>query len=184
MRVGFDRILLPMETTRLGRVSSLWITAEAKEPMQAVDSVRAVAGRGLEGDRYFFGKGSFDRAELPSSGRALTLIERESVEICRRKLAQELGSRALSAGELRRNIVTEHVALDELVGATFRIGDAVLKGIRLTPPCRLLQRLTELDVMHGLAKRGGLRVDILESGTIRAGDDVLLLEPGRGRLPI
>ena len=175
-----------METTptRLGRVSSLWIAAEAKEPMQAFDAVRAVVGRGLEGDRYFFGKGSFDRAELPSSGRALTLIERESVAICRRKLARELGPRTLGDGELRRNIVTEHVPLDQLVGATFQIGEAVLKGIRLAPPCRLLQRLVGLDVMHGLAKRGGLRAEILGGGTIRINDDVVLLKPGRGRLPI
>lgn len=166
-------------STPLGRVSSLWIAAEAKAPMQEVDAVRAVVGRGLEGDRYFFGKGSFDRAELPTSGRALTLIESESIEICRGKL----GERALSDGELRRNIVTEHVALDPLVGATFQIGEAVLKGIRLAPPCRLLQRLTGLDVMRGLAKRGGLRAEILEGGKIRTGDEVVLLKKGRGRLP-
>ncbi len=167
-----------------GRIVEIWLGPRAKEPLMSVDSVRALAGRGLEGDRYFHGRGSFDRAQLPTGGRAVTLIESEAISACQMQLADELGERQLTGADCRRNLVTRGLALHKLVGATFRFDDVVLVGIRLCPPCGLLDRVAEFDSRRGLKGRGGLRADVLESGRMSVGSTFELLEPGRGRLPL
>jgi MOSC domain-containing protein YiiM len=95
----------------------------------------------------------------------LTLIESE--------VLTELG---LRAAEIRRNIVTEGIRLNELVGSTFRIGDVLIEGIRLCPPCTHLDKLTGKQLLRPLADRGGLRANILSDGTIRVGD-AITVEP-------
>lgn len=136
--------------------------------MVSLTEARAVPGRGIEGDRYFKGTGTY-------SGRRdqhddLTLIELEVIEA----LAKELGV-ALGPGDARRNVVTKGIALNELIGREFRIGDVRLKGLRLCEPCLHLESLTKPGVLEGLVRRGGLRAAILTEGTIRVGD---VLEKG------
>jgi MOSC domain-containing protein YiiM len=136
--------------------------------MQSVKSVRAVAGQGFEGDRYFAKQGTFS-ATVGPSGEA-TLIESESV----RALNAKLGT-TISPGEMRRNIVTQGVALNHLVGQDFRVGDALLRGLRLCEPCAHLEKLTREGVIAETMHRCGLRAQILTGGTIRPGDSVTLL---------
>jgi steroid delta-isomerase-like uncharacterized protein len=152
-----------------GRVESIGITPAAKAPMLFVKAVRAVAGRGLEGDRYFDHAGTFSNE--PGEGRDITLIESEAVEAMNAKLGSKL-----AAGEMRRNIVTRGIALNHLVGRDFRAGGALLRGIRLCEPCDYLQLLTASGVLKQLIHRGGLRANILEDGEIRAGDAIALVE--------
>jgi MOSC domain-containing protein YiiM len=124
--------------------------------------VRAVPGRGLEGDRYFAGIGTFSSA--PSvGGRDVTLIEIESVDA--------LGM-TLSAADTRRNVVTSGVPLNHLVNREFRVGTVLMRGTRLCEPCAHLEQLTQPGVLKELIHRGGLRAQILSEGVIRAGDTV------------
>lgn len=149
-----------------GRVVSIHITEEATGPMKSVNAVRAVAGRGLEGDRYFLGKGT--KSSKPGPDREVTLIEIESIEALERDYGVKL-----SPGDARRNIVTRGVALNHLVGKEFRVGEAVLRGIRLCEPCQHLVQLTGQEkVLPGLVHRGGLRAQIVQSGLIREGDHI------------
>jgi MOSC domain-containing protein YiiM len=148
-----------------GHLESIFIAPAAKAPLVGVPEVRAVVGRGLEGDRYFLGQGSFSR--WPGDGRPITLIEAEAIDT----VLQETGI-DLSAGRSRRNLVTRDVRLADLNGRRFRIGEALLRGTRLCAPCAFLERLTEPGVFAALKGRGGLRAEILEGGTIRAGDTV------------
>src|SRR5215510_2522684 len=62
-----------------GRVVSLHLARQAAAPMESVPEVRAVPGRGLEGDRYYLGTGFYSKKASPG-GREVTLIEVESVE--------------------------------------------------------------------------------------------------------
>jgi DNA-binding transcriptional ArsR family regulator len=144
-----------------GAVHSLHVGPAAGAPLSTVDRVRAVAGRGLEGDRYFEGTGTFSRK--PGTGRHLTLIELETL----RALAAD--GIALDPAEARRNVVTCGVPLNHLVGRELRIGSVVLRGMRLCEPCTYLSGLVGRDVKTGLIHRGGLRADIVRGGTIRAG---------------
>jgi MOSC domain-containing protein YiiM len=86
----------------------------------------------------------------------------------------------LEPGEARRNVVTCGVPLNHLVGREFRIGQVVLRGVRLCEPCTYLSKLVGNDVMTGLIHRGGLRADVARGGAIRVGDAIQPCE-GRGR---
>jgi MOSC domain-containing protein YiiM len=138
----------------------------ATERLVSVREVRAVAGEGLLGDRYIKKAGTF--SNKPGGGRQITLIELESVEALKRDLKIEL-----EPTQTRRNIVTRGVPLNHLVGQQFRLGrEVMLQGVRLCEPCDHLESLTLRGVREGLLHRGGLRADIISSGTIRVGDPI------------
>jgi MOSC domain-containing protein YiiM len=146
------------------KIESIHIADGAKAPMRSVDQVEAIAGVGLEGDRYANRQGTFFK---PEPDFELTLIEAEALEGMVREYRLQL-----EPGNARRNLVTRGVALNHLVGREFKIGSAVIRGIRLCEPCSHLQALTGLDVIKGLRHRGGLRAQIVVGGTIRVGDPV------------
>ena len=149
----------------MGLVESIHIAAEPEQQTRPLESVQAVAGKGLEGDRYFAGEGTYSQVRKP--GRNLTLIEAEAIEGLAREDGIELGP-----GGSRRNVVTRGIALNDLVGRRFTVGEIECLGQRLCDPCSHLERMTEPGVLKGLANRGGLRADILSSGTISVGDDI------------
>ena len=143
-----------------GKVISINITPVAEAAMESVEEVRAIPGRGLEGDRYF------DHADqLPK--RELTLVESEAIEAFRSEFKIDFG-----LDGTRRNIITLGVPLNHLVGKEFWVGDVKARGIQLCEPCATLQRLSHPKVLPGLLHRGGLRAQILTEGTIRVGASV------------
>lgn len=144
-----------------GTVVSINITDEAAAPMRSVEEARAIPGRGLEGDRYFDHKGTFAK---PQPDRELTLIELEAIEAMKREFNVDYG-----LSESRRNVVTQGVPLNHLVGKEFWIGDVRARGLRLCEPCSHLQKLSHEKVIPGLVHRGGLRAQILTEGMIRVG---------------
>jgi MOSC domain-containing protein YiiM len=148
-----------------GRVEAIHIAPAAAQPVVELAVVRAVRGRGLEGDRYFLGVGTY--SNHPGNGREVTLVEAEALEALRRELGIEL-----PAGASRRNVVTRGVPLNHLVGRRFRVGEVLLEGMRLCEPCAHLEGLTQKGVLAGFVHRGGLRSVIVEEGTIRRGDIV------------
>lgn len=148
-----------------GSVEAIHIAREAARPLEAVPEVRAVPGRGLEGDRYFHRAGTY--SNHPGSGREVTLIEVEAIEA----VARESGI-VLAPGASRRNITTRGVPLNQLVGRRFRVGDVLLEGTRLCEPCTHLEGLTQNGILAALVHRGGLRTQILTGGTIRVGDPI------------
>ena len=148
-----------------GTVVSINITPDGAQPMSAVAQVTAVAGQGLEGDRYYKKTGTF--SATPGTGREVTLIESEAIEALERDYEM-----TLSPGDARRNIVTRGVPLNHLVGKEFRVGDVTLRGMRLNEPCNHLASLTDPKVKAGLVHRGGLRAEIVVGGVIRVGDAI------------
>ncbi len=139
--------------------------------MSSHEEVRALPGRGLEGDRYFQRTGTYSAKE--GAERELTLIEMEAIEA----LERDYGI-ALEAAETRRNVATRGVALNHLVGRVFRVGSATARGIRLCEPCSHMEKLAGKRIRPGLIHRGGLRAAILSEGWIRVGDEVTTVEPG------
>ncbi len=148
-----------------GTVGSIHLAPVASEPTTSVDEARAVPGKGLEGDRYFQGAGTYSDRHGPD--REITLIEIETIEALERDYKLKL-----SPGDARRNIVTRGVPLNHLVGHDFSIGEVTLRGLRLNEPCNHLASLTDEKVKPGLVHRGGLRAQILTEGVIRPGDTV------------
>jgi MOSC domain-containing protein YiiM len=154
-------------TTWLGQIVGIYVTPGAGQPMTALDEVRAIAGKGLEGDRYAMGVGKYSGVRLPDDKRAVTLIEREAIENAVDQYGVEL-----SDGETRRNLVTTGIALNHLIGQEFTVGEVRLRGVDLSHPCVYLEGLTRDGVREMLVHRGGLRAEILTDGPIRVGDSV------------
>jgi MOSC domain len=147
---------------RVGAVAGVLMAEEAEDPLVRVDRANAVAGRGLEGDRYHAARGTFSGV---GRGYQLTLVEAEVLEAV-----------DLPWEQARRNIVTRGIALNSLVGHRFTIGGVECIGRRLAEPCAHLERLTRPGILRPLVHRGGLRADILRGGTIAVGDRVAAAE--------
>jgi MOSC domain-containing protein YiiM len=148
-----------------GEVVSIHIAPDEGEPVVEVEEVRAIEGRGLEGDRYFIKSGKMSRKDDP--GREVTLIEAEALEALARDYGVEL-----DPGESRRNIMVRGVPLNHLRGIEFQVGEAVFRGIKLCEPCGYLEGLTQDGIRAGLKHRGGLNAEIVTGGLIRPGDEV------------
>jgi hypothetical protein len=148
---------------RAGSVEALVVAPRAEAAMAGVGPAVARAGRGLEGDRYFDGRGTFSNAY--GRGHDLTLIEAEVLE--------EL---QLAPEQARRNVVTRGIDLNALVGRRFRIGDVDCFGQRLCEPCAHLDRLIadagRPGTLRALIHKGGLRADLLTDGELRVGDRI------------
>ena len=145
-----------------GQVEPIHLCSSRGAEPTAIDSVEAVAGKGLEGDRYF---GRIKKGQ-PKPHDAATLIEAETIE------ALMADGMALSPGETRRNITTRGIHLNALVGRRFTVGDAVFEGYELCDPCRHLEKRTGKKLMAALENRGGLRAYVIQSGTIHIGDTI------------
>jgi MOSC domain-containing protein YiiM len=141
-----------------GHVVAIYIGPDPQGPMRSVEEVVAVAGRGLEGDRYF------QPAEDGDPTAEITLIESEAIE----RAAAESGL-DIRHEDTRRNIVTSGVRLAELLGKRFRVGDAEVEALEPNPPCRHLEKLAGKPLLRPLALRGGLRGRIVIGGVVEVG---------------
>ena len=139
------------------KVEAIHLRAPGASELHTVETVRAVVGKGLEGDRYFFEAGA-------KAGQALTLIEGAVVA--------EVG---LRPGETRRQLTVKGNGLNDLVGKRFRVGDVECYGVEICEPCLHLQELTRPGIIKNLVHRGGLNADILTDGSISVGDEVVEL---------
>ena len=142
-----------------GRVEAIFIGPERTLPAP-VERVQAHAGKGLEGNRYYFADGA-------PPGRALTLIAAEAIDAFTNETGIPLG-----ADESRRNVLTRGIDVNALVGKRFRIGDVECEGVELCEPCRHLQAMTRAGVWKGMVHRAGLNADILTDGEIALGDRI------------
>jgi MOSC domain-containing protein YiiM len=149
-------------------VEAIVVAPDAEAGPVRVGRARARAGRGLEGDRYFDGRGTF--SAWPGPGRDLTLIEAEVLD------ELDFPAGRLSPEEARRNVVTRGVDLNALVGRRFRIGDVECLGRRRCEPCDHLERLAasagKPGTLRALVHKGGLRADVLSDGEIEVGQSV------------
>jgi MOSC domain-containing protein YiiM len=132
------------------------ITIGESEALRPVESVHAVAGNGLEGDRHY-------RPNGQRPGGAITLIEAEVLE--------EVG---LTGPASRRQVVVRGVRLNDLIGRRFRVGDVECLGVEICEPCLHLQSLTRPGIIDDLLHRGGLNADVLTTGSISVGDPVVV----------
>ena len=145
-------------SSAVGTIAAILVAPDAEAPLSRVDEVEAIAGRGLAGDRYAAGRGTFSG---PGRGYELTLVE-----------AEVLDEIELRWEDARRNIVTRGISLNGLVGRSFRIGSVECVGRRLAEPCAHLEKLAGPGLLRPLVHRGGLRADIVDGGAIRLGDEL------------
>lgn len=158
-------------------IEAIFIAANAGDAMTRVSEIEAVAGSGLQGDRYTTGSGYY----CPTDVCEVTLIEGEVLD-----LIQAIHGVHVHNGEHRRNIVTRGLALRELDGKRLRIDDVLLEYDRPRPPCGYVERLTEKGMTRALGEGAGICVRVLSSGKLREGALIELLDsdrPPKRRLP-
>ncbi len=135
-----------------GRIYKIYIANEAGSKIQSISSASLIVGKGIEGDRYFKGEGTFSEKLKNNPSVELTLIEKEEIDKFNTNHKQ-----THNYGDLRRNIVTEGFKLNNYVGKEFTIGNIKLKGIRLCEPCPYLAETVNPLVLPHLLGVGGLR---------------------------
>ena len=135
-------------------IEAIHIGSEESGELQPVESVRVLAGMGVEGDRHFHPDGA-------PPGQALTLVEAENVEDV-----------ALAPGASRRQLTTRGVRLNDLVGKHFKVGDVECYGVELCEPCEHLQSMTRPGIIKDFLHRSGINADVLTDGVIRVGDAI------------
>ena len=150
----------------LGAIEAIFVVPVGGETMQQVTEAKALAGCGLEGDRYCKRTGYWtgvDECEV-------TFIQAEHLD----EIARTSGI-GVRNGEHRRNIVTRGVELERLRGRQFQVGEAVFEYDRSRPPCSYIEGLTEPGMTRALVGRGGICARVVKSGQIRVGDTIIAL---------
>lgn len=157
-----------------GTLLHIHIAPAASFEMEEIAEAHCVAGRGIVGDRYYQGTGSYSKR---SDVREVTLIEQEALDaLSRNDPPLQDGPITLLPIDHRRNLTVKGVPLNHLVGRRFRVGDVVFRGGRLNFPCKYLEELLGLPVYLPLYNRSGLNAGIESGGVIRPGDAIELLD--------
>ncbi len=147
-----------------GRVVGLFTVDRMSAPMKKVEQLSALAGRGIEGDRYFLGTGTYSKK--PEPGRQVTLIKSEVLESLKDKF--EI---TMKPEESRRNILTRGIEINDLIGTEFYVGPVRLRAHRITQPCLYLEKLLDQPGLYKeLWDNGGISCEILSNGVIEVGD--------------
>jgi MOSC domain-containing protein YiiM len=149
-----------------GRVVEINIAAESGGPTSSFERIDVLPGQGVVGDRHFLAEAE------KRGGNDLTLVDLAAVEA----FVSET-SIPLTAAETRRNVVTEGVDLNALVGKRFRVGEVECLGVELCEPCSYLEgHLGKPGLVRGLAHRAGLNADVLSAGSVALGDQLVVLD--------
>lgn len=114
-----------------------------------------MAGRGIEGDRFFNHKADY---QGQITFFALEVFE----EICR-----ELRVTGKDPGLTRRNVITEGADLNSLIGVEFMVQGVRFRGVEECRPCYWMDQALAPGAEAALRNRGGLRARILTSGPLR-----------------
>lgn len=88
-------------------------------------------------------------------------------------VAALLGINKVRPEDLRRNLVISGINLIAFKDQTFRIGSAVFQGTGLCAPCSRMTENLGPGGYNAMRGHGGITVRVLESGTVRLGDEVV-----------
>ena len=149
-------------------IKAIYVAKKSKEDQVGIDAVKVDAGKGIVGDRNY--------GKRREPGQNITFVESEAIVAFNANFGQNVGQ-----SSTRRNIVTQNVRLNQLVGQEFSIGDIRFYGVELCEPCGALGRALAGDgvtpslVVRSWMLTGGLRANVLSTGILRVGMQFNLL---------
>jgi MOSC domain-containing protein YiiM len=146
-----------------GKIVALCSVPRSFLPMRSFGELMLEAAVGVVGDRYALRRGFY--SDRHHDGRQVTLFESEALEAIERDYKI-----SLAPTEHRRNITTQGVPLNHLVGKRFSVGSALLEGVMLSVPCRHIEQITGKEVFNAMVHRSGLMARIVRGGPVRVGD--------------
>lgn len=141
-----------------GTVRSIHTGPTHGAELDSLDSVVAVVGKGLEGDRNF------------GSIRNVTIVCDGELDAA----AADLGIEAIPPGATRRNITVSLDALPRQHGTPIRLGEVVVEVRRDASPCELMETSVGPGAQEALRNRAGVSATVTVGGTIRVGDPVVV----------
>jgi MOSC domain-containing protein YiiM len=137
-----------------GRLAAIWVKRMKLGPMDAVETARLIAGRGIVGNANQGGR------------RQVTIIERERWENFRRRFES-----SLSPSTRRANLMVEGIDLTKRRGQILQIGECQIRILGETKPCERMD-----EALPGLKEAmypdwgGGAFGEVLNNGQITFGD--------------
>ena len=144
----------------MSKVIRLGIAKNNNQKIQEVEKIELLSGKGVVGDRHFH--------ENNNVRSQVTLIESENIDYYNNKFKTNY-----SYIDFRRNVVTKGIQLNDLIGKELLIGKVKIKGHDLCRPCKHLEETLEgKDIIKEFLIRGGLRCEILISGSVIIGDEI------------
>ena len=149
----------------MSKIIAIGIAKESNQKfkIEQVNNVEVIAGKGIKGDRYYH--------DYNEAKKQITLIESENIDYYNKKFSTNF-----SYLDFRRNLITENIQLNDLVGKKLSIGQIDIEVHDLCRPCKYLQEILGKDnIVKEFLKRGGLRCEILVSGNIQVGDEIRVL---------
>ena len=148
----------------MAKVLTIAVSENPRGQMKSVNNVEAIAGKGLV-NHYHFKNDNEKR-------RQITLIEIENINHY-----NQVSGTSILPRDFRRNIITEGIRLNELVGSEFFIGDVKVKAHDLCRPCKYLQEsLKQKNLVSELLHKAGLRCEILANGKIFVGNEIKIIK--------
>lgn len=124
-------------------------------PVESVDEVACVEGRGLVGDRFFDYKENF-------KGQ-ITFFDWAVVDALRHAFPDT----QINPADFRRNILTEGLPLNALINRRFTLQGIEFEGTESCAPCYWMDTAFTTGMEQAMQDKGGLRARILSSGTLR-----------------
>ena len=144
----------------MGKVVEIAISKSFKGKMESLTSIEVIAGEGIVKDRHI--KKNNDKRNQ------ITLIEIENI-----KYYNQVAKALIPSIDFRRNIITEGIKLNQLLGKEFLVGEVKLKAHDLCRPCKYLQeRLEQKNFIKELLYKGGIRCEVLNDGKISVGSKI------------
>lgn len=151
-------------------IKEILIAKEAKAKLFNINEGQVEKGKGIVGDRYYIGNGSFSKLLKEKDDFHITFIEQEEIDAFNEETKLNY-----SNDLFRRNIVTVGIRLNNLVGKKFKINGIEFVGARLCEPCKLLSLELGDEFLKKMVHKSGLRAKILSSGSFKLGDSIEIL---------
>ena len=148
-----------------GKVEWIGVRA-AKGDIKSVDSVYAIEGLGLEGDRI---------TKKSSKKRQVTLMQKEHISVIL-TLAQEGDRSKIDKIQyyFKRNLLISKYNIDNLKEKIFSIGEARLLGTGDCKPCKKIEKLLGKKMLDAMQGMGGITATVIKSGKIKVNDSLNL----------
>ena len=143
----------------MSEVFGITVCSDFGKDMIQLDSVEAIAGKGIVEDRYF---------KKNKNTSNITLIEKENIDLFNKN-----SSCSIPYQKFRRNIITKGIRLNSLVGREIFIGSVKIKVHELCQPCLKLQKLLgQNNFVKDMIHKSGIRCEILIGGKIGKGNKI------------
>lgn len=151
----------------MGKITGIYTAPQSGAVVSGQGKVLLKAGKGIVGDRYYSETGKSRSNYRGQPDWELTLIESEVIEAFNRSSGNKFHD-----SDFRRNLITEDIRLNDLVGKRFTINGLECYGVQLCEPCASLQKRLAAKILPDLVGKGGLRAQILGNGVVAVGDSI------------